>query len=126
MFTIIILNIVVYLCRYFSNLDINSFFTLKYGVAKLVLLSLLSYATGFASRNYHIYAQLASVNTHRKNAAETMNDLIAANPDKEDVRAEIIKQAADAMFRHLPVGHITKSENHYGPISEIINKFVGK
>ena len=130
MFIVIVVNIFAYLYLLFFGegigMPVEKFFTWQYGAAKLVLLSLLSYGVGFASKNYHIYAQLETVNVHRTNAADTMNGLIAANPDKEDVRGEVIRQAADAMFRHLPVGHITKSENTLGPISEVVNKFIGK
>ena len=130
MFVVIAVNIVIYLYLLFFGgsigMSVEKFFTWQYGAAKLVLLSLLSYGVGFASKNYHIYAQLESVNVHRTNAANTMNDLIVANPDKEDVRGEVIRQAADAMFKHLPVGHITRSENSLGPISEVVNKFIGK
>lgn len=111
-----------YKVEMWPKLNPDEFFTLQYAIAKLVLLSILSYGIAFATKNYHVYAQLETVNIHRKNAADTMNDLIAANPDKEDVRAEIISQAAEAMFRHLPVGHITKGESQSGPMMEIIER----
>jgi hypothetical protein len=66
------------------------------------------------------------VNIHRKNAADTMSDLLAANPDKPDVRAEVIRQAAEAMFKHLPIGHIAKTESQSGPIAEIVEKIIQK
>ena len=55
-----------------------------------------------------------------------MSDLLVANPDKPDVRAEVIRQASEAIFKHLPIGHITKTENQSGPIAEIIERVTPK
>jgi len=126
MLGVVVLNIFLYTGLIFFDKNPDKYFTVQYGVAKIVFLSLLSYAIGFASKNYHIYAQLETVNIHRKNAANTMSDLLVANPDKPDVRAEVIRQASEAIFKHLPIGHITKTENQSGPIAEIIERVTPK
>lgn len=97
-------------------------FTIEYGIIKIAALSLLWYGINFASKNYNINSNLVAINEHRRTVAETLVDLLASNPEDKEARSKMIEQSVDAMFRHLPVGYIGKSEpRDNSPIHEIIN-----
>jgi hypothetical protein len=101
----------------------TDFFTLEYTALKLALLVLLSYIVGFCSRQYGINSHLAVTNWHRKNVAETMKDFYESDLD-ETAKATIIDRGTESMFKNLPVGYITKSENKDGdgPVHQVINQ----
>ncbi len=124
---IIIGNFIIYFCLFvvnklgWSGFSPEEFFTPQYGIVKLALLAILSYAIGFASRNYSINSNLEATNKHRKNVAETLTDFLSTNPD-EKARSQMIKQGTEAIFKHLPTGYVPKSEQKSeGPIYKIIN-----
>ncbi|MFA7170018.1 MAG: hypothetical protein WC178_04140 [Candidatus Paceibacterota bacterium] len=115
---VIVINFVWYI---FINKEI---FTLQYGIMKLAMLSVLSYGLSFCSKNYKIESNLKSVNMHRKNVAQTLDDFLAANPDI-DTKSQMIKQGTEAMFKHLPIGYIANEDiPDSGPVNEIIYKMV--
>jgi len=125
---IIIFNFVLYTWIFITHnilgvhLEIKDVFTVEYGIMKLALLSILSYGLAFCSKNYKIESNLRSVNIHRKNVAQTLDDFLAANPDV-DTKSQMIKQGTEAMFKHLPIGYISNEEiGDYGPVNEIIYK----
>jgi hypothetical protein len=106
------------------RMEPKEFFTIQYGVAKLALLAILSYAIGFASRNYNINAGLVATNQHRKNVAETLINVFSS-PLDDIAKGQLTKEGATAMFRHLSVGYIRKeNQNDNGPVVEIIKKVV--
>ena len=107
---------------WWPNLSPSEFFTIEYGLVKFALLGLLSYATGFATRNYNINAGLVATNKHRKNVAETLADTLAS-PLSDEAKAVLAREAAVAMFQNLSVGYIKKEhQNDSGPILEVIRK----
>jgi len=124
---IIIANLVVYFylfvankLKWWPNFPPKEFFTLEYGLVKLALISLLSYAISFSSRNYNVNSNLVALNKHRKNVAETVDDFLASGIDKE-YRSKIIDQGTEAMFKHLPIGYLPKMESKdEGPVSSLI------
>ena len=130
LFAVIGINALVYIVLVVSfslsggiQIDPDSIFTWQYVLAKIALIILLSYAIGFSSRNYNISSGLAASNRHRKNVAETMLNALSSNMD-ENAKAEISREAASAMFKHLPIGYINKEhQSDSGPILEIVKKF---
>jgi len=125
---IIIANFSVYILFFILyktgkiNLPPHEIFTLEYGFVKLALLAILSYGVGFASKNYNINSHLAAINKHRRNVAQTLEDFLSTNPDR---KTEMLRQATEAMFKHVSVGYIKREEQKdNGPIYEIINKFL--
>lgn len=135
LFFIVMVNILLYIVLFVkykidpqSHLNPKDFFTLQYAIAKITLLVLLSYAVGFCSRNFNINSGLAKTNRHRKNVAEVLNHALSTNMT-ESAKGEITREAATAMFKHLPVGYINREhQNDGGPIWGIVNKVspVGK
>ncbi|OGC11287.1 hypothetical protein A3K48_02045 [candidate division WOR-1 bacterium RIFOXYA12_FULL_52_29] len=102
----------------------ESFFTLEYGLAKLALLSVVSYGLGFASKNYNVYANMYAINTHRRNVAQTLQDYIATNPEPE-AKSEMIKEGTEAMFKHMPIGYIGRLEGKdTNAVYEVINNYI--
>lgn len=112
---VIIANLIGYLLLFILNklgisvLSPKDIFTLEYGIVKLALISLLYYGMYFSSRNYNVSSNLAAVNKHRKNVAQTLEDFLATNPDGE-TRSQMIRQGTEAMFKHLPIGYLRKDD----------------
>jgi len=101
-------------------------FTLEYGIAKVALLLLLSYAVGFCSRHYNIASGLAATNRHRKNVAEVLLNALGSQMTDE-AKGEMVRLAANEMFKHLPIGYINKEhQNDSGPILEVVKRFSSK
>jgi|SRR3989344_402109 len=126
---IILANLGLYLSLFLTEkvgwwprLAPSEFFTVQYGLVKLALIALLSYAIGFATRNFNINAGLIATNKHRKNVAETLANTLAS-PLKEEAKEVLAREAAVAMFQNLSVGYIKKEhQNDSGPVLEIIRK----
>lgn len=129
---IVALNVVAYLTlliTFHANIRPHfnpaNIFDIQYAIFKIALLGLISWAMGFASRNYHINSNLEAVNLHRKNVAETMRDF--TKNDATDVeRSEMLRIGAEALFKHLPTGYMGKdgSTKEDGPVEKIINNFI--
>lgn len=116
--------IILILANIVAYVFIRSIFTIEYGLAKLALISVISYGLGFASKNYNIAANMRTINKHRQNVAQTIESFLASNPDSE-IKSELIKQGTEAMFSHLPIGYIGKSElKESGPVYELINNYI--
>jgi hypothetical protein len=99
----------------------TDFFTIEYGLAKLALLSILSYGISFSSRNFNVNSNLLTLNKHRKNVAETLNDFLESKPDPAD-RSKIVESATGAMFKHEPIGYLPKIETKDdGPVASFWN-----
>lgn len=104
--------------------NLNNFYTIEYGALVISLITLLWYGLRFTTQNFNITSNLESINRHRKNVAQTLEDFVATKPDSE-TRTQMIKQGTEAMFKHFPSGYINKNpqgENH--PIYEVINNFL--
>ncbi|RMF97967.1 MAG: hypothetical protein D6734_01045 [Candidatus Schekmanbacteria bacterium] len=125
---IIGLNFLAYLSLFILDKGWNiglpprEIFTVEYGLVKLALLAVISYGIGFASKNYNVNSHLSAINKHRRNVAQTLEDFLATNPDR---KTEMLRQATEAMFRHVSIGYIRREkQKDNGPIYEIINKFL--
>ncbi len=128
LFAVIGINIILFFVLFIGHLLKPEFtspdqvFTVQYGLAKLALLLVLSYAIGFCSRNYNISSGLAATNRHRKNVAEVLLNALSSQLT-EEAKGEMVRLAANEMFKHLPVGFINKEhQNDSGPILEIVKK----
>lgn len=88
-------------------------------VLKAAIFAVLWYVVAFIARNYNVSSNLGAVNRHRAAVARTLEDYVRGNPQRQN---EMWKNATEAMFQHLAIGYITKSEKDQGnPIYEIIN-----
>ena len=88
-------------------------------VLKAAIFAVMWYVVAFTARNYNVSSNLAAVNRHRAAVARTLEDYIKADPKWQ---TEMWKQGTEAMFKHLAIGYVTKSEkDQSNPIYEIIN-----
>jgi len=120
LFLIIIINIVVYI-KWRDSFDRDSL--IAYGIVKVALILLLYYGMHFSSRNYYIISNLAAINKHRKNVAQTLEDFIKTNPDKE-ILNQMLMEGTKAMFRNIPTGYNSKVDQDENPITEIVNNII--
>lgn len=131
---LILINFALYLVFFITNffniwpnIKPSEFFTLEYALVNFALLSLLTYAISFSSRNYSVNSNLKVINLHRKNVAETMNDFLVQGDKNVDFRLRIIEKGTDAMFKHLPIGYLSKNEsNEHGVLSSLMNGILKK
>lgn len=104
----------------------KEFFTIEYGIVNLALLSLLSYAVSFSSKNYNVNSNLETTNKHRKNVSETLTDFLASGVEQEE-KLKILEQATSAIFKHLPNGYLPKIESKDdGPVQSLIDTLLRK
>lgn len=71
--------------------------TIQYTIAKLIILSVLSFATVWAASNYRAARHNELVNGHRRDALGTFRAFVEASEDPQ-VRDAILLQAAQAIF----------------------------
>lgn len=129
----IFFNVTIYIILLFSHeisetrMSPEEFFTPTYGLLKLAAFSVASYIVAFSTRNYKIHMNLAMMNRHRRNVGQTLNDYLGTNPTPED-RGVMVRQGAEALFKHLPQGYITKIEqtSDRSPLNDVINTIVNK
>ena len=108
------------LLGWWPHLEPIDVFTLQYGLVNFALLSLLSYGVSFASRNYNVSSNLQTVNLHRKNVAETFKDFYGSGLKDED-RSKILEEGVSSMFKHLPIGYLSKAESRDdGPVPSFL------
>lgn len=98
--------------------------TLQEGVAKVIIFAAMWYVFAFVIKNYNVSSHLSSVNRHRSAVARTLEDFLATDDPR---KAEMLENGTEAMFKHAPIGYITKAEKESNsPIFEIVNQILGK
>ena len=127
------INFAVYFYLFMSNkigfwprIPPEDFFTIQYGAVKLALLGPLSYAIGFASKNYNANTHLEVINKHRKNVAETLRDFLSSKPEPDD-RSVLVRSGADAMFRGSATGYVSKGDagGSSESVGNLVNSILG-
>jgi GGDEF domain-containing protein len=109
------------------SLTINKGVLWGAGIAKLVIAAALWYGLSFIIKNYNVSSHLAAVNRHRAAVARTLEDFIAVEQQQEKPRlSEMLRNATDAMFKHAPIGFVSKTEKENSqPILQIVNDLMG-
>lgn len=128
---LVVANVVAYLYLFITfklgikpHLDPKDFYTLQYGIFKVTLLGLISWAMGYSAKNYYINSHLQALNLHRKNIAETIRDFSKSNPSPEE-RARVMEMGAEAMFNQGSTGYPQKDGNKEdGPVEKIITNII--
>lgn len=108
-----------------SNLSANVIWSTL--ISKLVLIAALWYGLSFVIKNYNVNNHLIAVNRHRAAVARTLEDFIVVEQQQENPRlTEMLQNATDAMFKHIPVGYVSKTEKESSnPILQVVNDLVG-
>lgn len=102
----------------YLNLTNNNYFIFtKYTIGLLLLVSFL-----FARKQYLIEKNLEYINSHRANIAGTLKLFIESNQDRE-IKSDLIRMAAEYMFKMTATGMIKNKELENEKFIEIlINK----
>ena len=95
---------------------------IQYIIAKLIVLSTLSFAVFWCSRNYRSEKHNETLNMHRANALTTFEAFVAGTGD-ERVKDAVLLQAAQAAFTNRPTGFgAPGQEQSINPVVEILGK----
>lgn len=96
-------------------------------VSKLVILAALWFGLSFIIKNYNVNSHLAAVNRHRAAVARTLEDFVAVEQQQEKPHlSEMLQHATDAMFKHAPIGFVSKTEKeNSNPVLQIVNDLIG-
>lgn len=96
-------------------------------ISRLVILATLWFGLSFIIKNYNVNSHLVAVNRHRAAVARTMEDFVAVEQQQEKPRmTEMLQNATDAMFKHAPIGFVSKTEKENGnPVLQIVNDLIG-
>jgi len=99
----------------------------KLFIPKLFLVSVISYAISFCSRNFRVSSNLTESNAHRKNIATTMELAADSETISEVFKETIYREGAGALVKHLPIGYLGSKQEaaDKGPTHELITGILG-
>lgn len=97
--------------------------SIQYVVAKLLVLSVLSFGVLWCARNYKSEKHNATLNKHRANALMTFRAFVEGTSDVR-VKDAILLQAAQAAFSNRPTGFDSteRDSQTINPVVEILGK----
>lgn len=103
----------------------NTLYTVQYGVAKLVILSILYYLIIWSNKNYKAHRHCCVVNEHRQNALSTFEAFVKSTDDSQTKNAVLI-QASSCIFTPQHTGYLSfETETTSNPtILEVIRSVV--
>ena len=101
--------------------------TIQYVVAKLLVISTLSFGVLWCARNYRAERHNETLNRHRANALMTFRAFVEGTADNR-VKDAILLQAAQAAFVGRPTGFdsLEKDSPSINPVVEILGKSLPK
>lgn len=90
----------------------------------LPLIAVLAIGFAFSSRNYRIYANLLAEYRHRKIVASILQNLILNESlkDNDNLKLEMLREGAKAMFNLKSVGHLAKENVEKLSIAEMLKE----
>lgn len=109
--------------------DGSNYYGLKYSIFLVVFLLLLYMGISFATNNYNTQRNLATLNRHRRNVAQTLENFLIGSQFSKDqeIRNRLVEEAAKAMFTIQPTGYLTKKHNTTNtPAREVFNNVFNK
>lgn len=93
-------------------------------IAKAAIIALFYIQYHFATKNYHIYADLAVKYEHMVVVSRTMTDFVAIAIDDEKLRQAVLDTAAKTLFAEVSTGHL-KERRDSPTFENIINQLPG-
>jgi|GEM_PF-3422204 hypothetical protein len=103
--------------------DIIGLFEPMLITTKLAIITALYLQYHFASRNYHIYADMVAKYEHLAVIAETMTDFTATSFDNEELNSAVYKNAAKTLFGAINTEHAkSESSSEATLVENIINQ----
>lgn len=98
---------------------------IEWGVFTLLAISFLFFGLKFAVRNFNIHKNLASVNRHRRNVAQTFVNFLNSEKSSEEVKSVLLKDASSALFEHHSTGYLEQDNLKIStPVQEMVTKVV--
>lgn len=89
---------------------------------KLTLLAIFYLQYHFATKNYHIYADLVAKYEHLSVISKTMTDFSAAAYEDEILRESVLSNASKTLFADISTGHQKNAEKEANVFENIINQ----
>ena len=101
--------------------------TIQYVVAKVLVLSTLTFSVAWCARNYRAQKHNETLNKHRANALMTFKAFVEGTSD-ERVKDALLLQAAQAAFsgRQTAFDSTEKDPQNINPVVEILGKTLAK
>jgi len=97
-------------------------YELVVAVSKLAIIALLYTQYHFATKNYHIYADLVAKYEHLAVISKTMTDFIAADFNDQSLREAVLSNASKTLFGELNTGHAKIDQKDVSVFENIINQ----
>lgn len=104
-------------------LDKFAEYAIQVAIAKITLLAILYTQYYFATKNYHIYADLSEQYSHLEIIAQTITDFTATLPEDATLKESIIGNASKTLFSELHTGHTKNSDPRE---SSMIENFINQ
>lgn len=89
---------------------------------KSTLIAILYLQYHFATKNYHIYADLVAKYEHRSVISKTMTDFSAAAYEDEILREAVLSNASKTLFSDIESGHQKSADKEVSVFENIINQ----
>lgn len=89
---------------------------------KFTVLAVLYLQYHFATKNYHIYADLVARYEHLSVISQTMTDFSAAAYEDEILRESVLSNASKTLFADVATGHMKNAEKEASVFENVINQ----
>lgn len=89
---------------------------------KLTVLATVYLQYHFATKNYHIYADLVARYEHLSVISKTMTDFSAAAYEDEVLRESVLSNASKTLFADISTGHLKNAEKEASIFENVINQ----
>lgn len=89
---------------------------------KFTVLAVLYLQYHFATKNYHIYADLLARYEHLSVISKTMTDFSAAAYEDEILRESVLSNASKTLFADITTGHMKNAEKEASVFENVINQ----
>lgn len=89
---------------------------------KITVLAVFYLQYHFATKNYHIYADLVARYEHLSVISKTMTDFSAAAYEDEILRESVLSNASKTLFADINTGHMKNAEKESSVFENIINQ----
>jgi hypothetical protein len=122
--TVLIVAIVVLGGAYFLLMSYDAIkgYEWQFLAIKLTVLAVLYLQYHFATKNYHIYADLVARYEHLSVISKTMTDFSAAAYEDEILRESVLSNASKTLFADINTGHQKSAEKEASIFENVINQ----
>ncbi len=101
------------------TLELTKYYMIQLTVGKIIVLSILTFATSWAAKNYSAHRHNFVINTHRHNALSTFETFVSAANDDISTKNAVLLHATQTIFQHQPTGY-SKNESSATDQSKVL------